>query len=134
VAVVLDSDVVISFLDRQDALHDAADAVVREFVRGHRLVASVVTYAEVLTGAYLGHHFEDDVAGFFRELLSAVLPIDIAATDAAADLRSRFKALRMPDALILATAETDPDVDLIITGDQQLTKVSGLSVKVRLLR
>jgi hypothetical protein len=39
----------------------------------------------------------------------------------------------MPDALILATAETDPDVDLIITGDQRLTKVSGLRVEVRLL-
>jgi hypothetical protein len=35
--------------------------------------------------------------------------------------------------LILATAETDPDVDLVVTGDQQLTKVSGLRVRVRLL-
>lgn len=133
-AVVLDSGVVIGFLDRQDALHDAADAAVRELARAQRMVASVVTYAEVLTGARLGHHSEDHVAGFFRGLLSAVLPIDVAVADAAADLRSRFKSLRMPDALILATAETDPDVDLIVTGDQQLTKVSGLRVKVRLLR
>lgn len=132
-AVVLDSDVVIGFLDRQDALHHAADAAVRDLARGQRLVVSVVTYAEVLTGARLGHHNEDAVAGFFRGLLSAVLPVDVAVADAAADLRSRFKSLRMPDALILATAETDPDVDLIITGDQQLTKVSGLGVEVRLL-
>ena len=130
-AVVLDSDVVIGFLDRQDALHDAADAAIREFAPEQRLVVSVVTYAEVLTGARLGHHNENDVAGFFRGLLSAVLPVDVAVADAAADLRSRFKSLRMPDALILATAETDPDVDLIVTGDQRLTKVSGLSVKVR---
>jgi predicted nucleic acid-binding protein len=133
VAVVLDSDVVIGFLDRQDALHDAADAAVREFAREQRLVVSVVTYAEVLTGARLGHHSEDDVAGFFRGLLSAVLPVDVAVADMAADLRSRFKSLRMPDALILATAETDPDVDLIVSGDQRLSKVSGLRVKVRLL-
>jgi predicted nucleic acid-binding protein len=133
VAVVLDSDVVIGFLDRQDALHDAADAAVRELVRGQRLVASVVTYAEVLTGARLGHHNEEDVAGFFRGLLSAVLPVDVPIADAAADLRSRFKSLRMPDALILATAETDPDVDLIITGDARLAKVSGLWVEVRLV-
>jgi predicted nucleic acid-binding protein len=133
VAVVLDSDVVFGFLDRQDAFHDAADAAVREFAREQRLTVSVVTYAEVLTGARLGHHNEDDVAGFFRGLLSAVLPVDIAVADAAAGLRSRFKSLRMPDALILATAETDPDVDLIVTGDQQLTKVSGLRIKVRLL-
>jgi predicted nucleic acid-binding protein len=133
VAVVLDSGVVVGFLDRQDALHDAADAAIREYAHGQRLVASVVTYAEVLTGARLGHHNEDDVAGFFRGLLSAVLPVDVAVADTAADLRSRFKSIRMPDALILATAEADPEVDLIVTGDQQLTKVSGLGVQVRLL-
>jgi predicted nucleic acid-binding protein len=133
VAVVLDSGAVVGFLDRQDALHDAADAAVRDLVRGQRLLASVVTYAEVLTGARLGHN-EDDVAGFFAELLSAVLPVDVAVADKAADLRSRFKSLRMPDALILATAEMDPEVDLIVTGDRQLTKVSGLRVGVRLLR
>lgn len=132
-AVVLDSDVVVGFLDRQDALHEAADGAVREFARGQRLVASVVTYAEVLTGARLGHHNNDDVAGFFRGLLSAVLPVDVAVADAAADFRSRFKSLRMPDALILATAETDADVDLIVTGDRQLAKVPGLRVEVRLL-
>ena len=132
-AIVLDSDVVVGFLDRQDALHDAADAAIREFARRQRLVASVVTYTEVMAGARLGHHNEDDVAGFFRGLLSAVLPVDTTVADMAAELRSRFKSLRMPDALILGTAETDPDVDLIITGDQQLTKVSGLGVKVRLL-
>jgi len=133
VGVVLDSGVVVGFLDREDALHEAADEAIRELVRGNRLLASVVTYAEVLTGARLGHHNEDDVAGFFAGLLSAVLPVDVAAADRAADLRSRFKSLRMPDALILATAETDPDVDLIVTGDRRLAKVSGLRCKVRLL-
>src|SRR3954470_9740343 len=100
VAVVLDSDVVVGFLDRQDALHDAADAAVRELVRGQRLMASVVTYAEVLTAARLGHHNEEEVAGFFAGLLSAVLPVDVAVADKAADIRSRSKPLRMPDALI----------------------------------
>jgi predicted nucleic acid-binding protein len=133
VAVVLDSGVVIGFLDREDALHGAADAAVRELIRGQRLLASAVTYAEVMTGARLGHHDEDDVAGFFAELLSGVVPVDVAVADKAADLRARFKALRMPDALILASAETDPEVELIVTGDRQLTKVSGLRVEVQLL-
>lgn len=132
-AVVLDSGVVVGFLDRQDALHDAADAAVRELVRGQRLLASVVTYAEVLTGARLGHHDEDDVAGFFSGLLSGVLPVDVVVADRAAELRSRFRSLRMPDALILATAETGPDIDLVVTGDRRLAKVSGLDVEVRLL-
>ena len=133
-AVVLDSDVVVGFLDRGDALHEAADAAVRELIRGQRLLASVVTYAEVMTGARLGHHDEDDVAGFFTSLLAGVMPVEVAVADRAADLRARVKSLRMPDALILATAEMDPDVDLIVTGDQKLTKISGLAVEVRLLR
>jgi len=133
VAVVLDSGAVVGFLDRQDALHGAADAAVRELVHEQRLLASVVTYAEVLTGARLGHHDEQDVTGFFAGLLSGVLPVDVVVADKAADLRSRFKSLRMPDALILATAETDPEVEQIVTGDRRLTKVSGLRCAVRLL-
>jgi predicted nucleic acid-binding protein len=134
VAVVLDSGVVVGFLDGDDALHDAADAAIRELVHRERLVASAVTYAEVMTGARLGHHDEDRVAGFFTGLLSGVLPVDLAVADRAADIRSRFKSLRMPDALILATAETDRDVTSILTGDRQLTKVSGLTCEVRLVR
>lgn len=58
----------------------------------------------------------------------------MAVADMAAELRSRLKSLQMPDALIFATAETNPDIDLIVTGDLQATKVSGLSCKVHLLR
>jgi predicted nucleic acid-binding protein len=134
VAVVLDSDVVVGFLDRKDALHDAADAAIRDLVRDQRLLVSVVTYAEVLTGARLGHHDEDQVQGFFTGLISDVLPVDVSVADMAAELRSRRKSLRMPDALILAAAEIHPEVDLVVTGDTQVAKVSGLSSKIRLLR
>ncbi len=132
-AVVLDSDAVVGFLDRKDALHDAADTAIRDLIRDQRLLVSVVTYAEVLTGARLGHHGEDQVRGFFSELISGVLPVDLTVADMAAELRSRRKYLRMPDALILATAEIHPAVDLVVTGDTQVAKVSGLSIKVRLL-
>lgn len=133
-AVVLDSDAVVGFLDRRDPLHDAVDTAIRDLVREQRLLVSVVTYAEVLTGARLGHHDEDQVKGFFAGLISEVLSVDVAVADMAAELRSRSKSLQMPDALILATAEIDPDVDLIVTGDQQVAKVSGLSCKVHRLR
>ncbi len=105
----------------------------RELVRGQRLLVSAVTYAEVLTGARRGHHDEEQVLGFFRGLISAVLPVDVGVADKAADLRSRFKSLRMPDALILATADVDRDTDLIVTGDRQMAKISGLSCKARLV-
>jgi predicted nucleic acid-binding protein len=134
VAVVLDSGAVVGFLDRKDALHDAADAAIRDLVRGQRLLVSVVTYAEVLTGALLGHHDEDQVRGFFSQLISEVLPVDTTVADKAAKFRSCLKPLRMPDALILATAETNPEVDLIVTGDVQAPKVTGLGCAIHLLR
>jgi predicted nucleic acid-binding protein len=133
VAVILGSDAVIGFLDRSDALHASADAAVRRFALEQRLLVSVVTYAEVLTGARLGHHDEGRVRGFFNELISGVLPVDLEVADKAAELRSRQKALRMPDALILATAEINGEVDLIITGDAGTTKVPDLHCQVEIL-
>ncbi len=133
-AVVLDSDAIVGFLDRNDALHDAADAAIRDLVGKERLLVSVVTYAEVLTGARLGHHDEHQVKGFFRDLISEILPVDVDVADAAADLRSRRKSLRMPDAMILATAEIQHEVGLIVSGDLQVAKVAGLRCHVRLLQ
>ncbi len=132
-AVVLDSDAVVGFLDRDDALHDSADAAIRDVIGEHRILVSVVTYAEVMTGARLGHHDEAAIRGFFAELISSILPVDVAVAGRAADLRSRFKSLRMPDALILATADTEASVELLVTGDQRMASVSGLSCAVQLL-
>jgi predicted nucleic acid-binding protein len=130
VAVVLDSDAVVGFL----ALHASADTAIRDLVCRERLLVSAVTYAEVLTGARLGHHDEQQVKGFFNHLISDVLPVDVNVTDMAADLRSRRQSLRMPGALILATAEIQPEVSLVLTGDSEATKVRGLTCKVQLLR
>ncbi|MGN6556654.1 MAG: PIN domain-containing protein [Solirubrobacterales bacterium] len=132
-AVILDSDAVVGFLDRNDGLHKAADGAVRDLAHGHRLLVSVVTYAEVLTGAHLGHHDEDQVRGFFSRLISDVLPVEVRIAERAAELRSHLKSLRMPDALILATADTEPEVDLILTGDKQAGRIPGLDCQVRLL-
>jgi len=133
VAVVLDSDAVVAFLDGTDALHGAADDAIRDLLGKDRLFASAVTYAEVLTAARLGRHNEKRVRGFFTDLISEILPADAKVADKAADLRSRRKSLRMPDALILATADLHPEVDLVVTGDQRAAKIIGSSFKVKLL-
>jgi predicted nucleic acid-binding protein len=134
VAVILDSKAVIAFLDRGDALHGSADAIVRKLLPAQRLLTSVVTFAEVLTGAKLGHHDEDHVRAFFADLISAVVPVEFQIGEKAAGIRAQSKALRMPDALILATAETDPEIDLVVTGDAKATKVPGLRCRTELLR
>jgi predicted nucleic acid-binding protein len=135
VAVVLDSDAVVAFLDRDDALHGAADAAIRKLVAEHRFYASAVTFAEVLTGALLGHHDEEVVRGFFKDLVAEILPVEDATAERAGRLRADQKAqLRMPDALILAAADGHPDVDVILTGDAGFKSVRGLSCRVSLLR
>ncbi len=133
-AVILDSDAIVAFLDRGDALHEAADAAIRNLLGKDRLFASAVTYAEVLTGARLGRHDEERVRSFFADLISEILPIDARVADKAADLRSVRKSLRIPDALILATADLHPEVDLVVTGDQRAAKAAGSNFKVNLLR
>jgi predicted nucleic acid-binding protein len=133
VAVVLDSDAVVGFLDRSDALHGAADKAIRDLVGDHQLLVSTVTYAEVLTGARLGRHDVEQVRGFFFELTSGILSVDVEIAEKAAELRGRLKSLRMPDALILATADIAPEAELVLTGDKQMERVSGLSCRVQVL-
>jgi predicted nucleic acid-binding protein len=133
VAVALDSDAVIGFLDSGDALHAAADSAIRELIREQALVVSAVVYAEVLTGARLGHHDEARVAGFFSELVWRILPVDVAIADMAAGLRAANGALRMPDALILATAAVHADVELLLSGDARTARAAPRGCSVRLL-
>jgi predicted nucleic acid-binding protein len=133
VAVVLDSDAVVGFLDRSDALHSAADEALRDLAGDHQLLVSTVTYAEVLTGARLGRHDLDQVRGFFFELTSGILSVDVEIAERAAELCGDLESLRMPDALILATADIAPEVELVLTGDKQMKRVSGLSCRVQVL-
>jgi predicted nucleic acid-binding protein len=124
VAVALDTNAVIGFLDRGDSFHKAVDRRIRELLgQGENLYASVITYAEVLTGAKLGHHSEEVVRGFFGNLITLVMPVELSVADRAAELRAARKALKMPDALILAGADLDPEVDRIICSDEIAQKV-----------
>ncbi|WP_363321356.1 PIN domain-containing protein, partial [Saccharomonospora sp.] len=47
----------------------------------------------------------------------------------AAELRAAHKALKMPDALILATADLHADV--VLTGDERWLNVIGLTCELR---
>ncbi len=132
-AIVLDSDAVVGFIDAADALHGAADTAVRGLAGEQRLVVSAVTYAEVVTGARIGHHDLDAVTGFFVDVISRVVPVGVEIADRASELRADTRSLRMPDALIVATAELDPEVGSLLTGDRAIAKLRGLRCDVRLL-
>jgi predicted nucleic acid-binding protein len=127
---LLDTSTVIGFLDRSDRLHEAADAAVRAVAARHVLGVSVVTIAELLTGAKLGHHDESTVRRFLVRSIARRTVLDEAMAERAAALRAGYPALRMPDALILATADLTADV--VVTGDRQWRRVSGLRCEVLL--
>lgn len=92
-SVLVDSCVLIDFLSGREAA--------RDYLRGtpHPTI-SLITWMEVMCGA---HTPEDERA--IRSFLTAftVLPVDEAVAEAAVSLR-RLRRLKLPDALIWATA------------------------------
>jgi predicted nucleic acid-binding protein len=131
VVTLLDSVAVAGFLDRDDAFHTAADAPIRELAGRDALIVSVITYAELLTGAGLGHHAQSAVRGFFEQLIDEIYSVDRAVAERAAQLRSRTPSLKMPDALILATADLY-GAELVVTGDDRWTDID-IGARVELL-
>ena len=84
-------------------------------------------------GAFLDAGFQpgDAVRAAASEHVFACrrIALDEPAAERAAELRATRKALRMPDALILATA--DVNADFVLTGDKQWLKTSGLNCELR---
>lgn len=131
---LLDSTVIVGFLDADDALHEVSVARIRELVKQGSLLASVVSYAEVMTGVALGHHPRDPVVAFFDTLIADLLPVDRAVADRAAAIRGKRRTLRMPDALILATGDLHAEVDTVLCADGDWPKVKGLDCRVEMLK
>jgi predicted nucleic acid-binding protein len=125
--------VIVAFLDRDDGLNEVATAALGELATEGRLLASAVTFSELLTGAHLLHQDEALVRGFFDDLIAVILPVDVATVERAAELRSGHRSRRMPDALILAAADLHPEVETLLTGDAGLAAVDGIGCKVDLL-
>ena len=132
--ILLDSTVVVGFLDADDALHEATVDRLKELAGRHPLVASVITYAEVMTGVSLGHHAQSPVDGFFDSVLVDLLPVDKRVAARAAALRGENHSLRMPDALILATGDVNADIEAVLSADSAWPKVQGLNCRIELLK
>lgn len=131
--ILLDSTIVVGFLDADDALHEVAVARFKEIVGSHPLAASVISYAEVMTGVALGHHPRERVEEFFDTFINNLLTVDKPVAARASELRGMRKSLSMPDALILATADLQPEVETVLCADGDWPKVNGLSCRVELL-
>ncbi|MBV9847118.1 MAG: type II toxin-antitoxin system VapC family toxin [Kutzneria sp.] len=101
--IVLDACVLIAHLDATDVHHERATRLLAES-GDLRLHASVLTLAETLVGPVRtgrGHHVQQALTRLGVTPLG--LPADIAVELAAVRART---GLKMPDAVVLLTAET----------------------------
>lgn len=129
---ILDAGVIIGVLDERDAHHAAAIEAVRQAVaRDDAVAVPASAYAECLVGpARAGRDAMRAVDEFLADLAADVEPITRQVAARAAELRARHGArLRLPDALVLATA-------LHLRADRVLTTDAGwprAAVKVELV-
>jgi predicted nucleic acid-binding protein len=117
--IVLDASVVLALFDPEDALHTVAAATARRLRdAGESFLMPATVLAEVLVGA------AHDEAQLERRRNLAVAafglpwPVDEAVAVAAAVRRTRHRTLRLPDALVLATADV-AGAQAVLTGDKR---------------
>lgn len=128
--VLLDSSAVIAFLDPDDALHDAAVEALTKH-QHDELVLPTSAYAEILVAPHRrGAEAVAEVETFLADFSIRLEVLTPAIARAAAKLRSESRSLRLPDALVLATA-AEVDANTVLTGDESWGRISD---RVRLIQ
>lgn len=118
---VLDAGIIIAVLDADDAHHQVAREALRDALEGgERLTLPASAYAEAMVGPQRGDRdATTTIDAFIDALPAAVEPATRDIARVAAALRARHgRSLRLPDALVLATAE-------ILGADRVLTTDAG---------
>lgn len=103
--IVLDASVLIGHLNRQDARHLRAEALLAGLDPAETLGASVITLAEAMSGPARAGGLNLDIA---RQAIERLSITEIAWGQGAALLLARLRAatlLKMPDCWVLAAAE-----------------------------
>ncbi|MGH2869571.1 MAG: type II toxin-antitoxin system VapC family toxin [Solirubrobacteraceae bacterium] len=117
--VALDTDVVIAFLDPGDAQHaGAVQALGRHLAGGDEILIGATVYAEVIVRP-LQQGTAEKVDEFLAAINAQVIVVDRLLARAAAGLRARHRAVRLPDAIALATALTRDAEFLTLDRDLQ---------------
>lgn len=128
--VVLDASVVIAFLDPDDALHQAAVEALTEHQHDELLIPTSA-YAEILVAPHRrGAEAVAEIEAFLSDFAIRLESLTPAIARAAAKLRSESRSLRLPDALVLATAE-ELGAEVVLTGDESWARISG---RIRLVQ
>ncbi len=130
---VLDAGVIIGFLDNNDAHHLAAHKALRDARdRNDRLILPASAFAEVLVGpSRKGPKVVAPVQALVRRVPLEIQPLDADIAVAAAALRARHTSLKLPDALVIATAD-HLNADHLVTTDRKWPSRSKLKIAATL--
>ena len=129
----LDAGVLIGFLDARDAHHhEARTALAGALQAGDQLALASSAFAECLVGpARAGAAAVRTVRNLVDRLPIAVIPLDVEIAVAAARLRAAHRTLRLPDALVIATA-IEGAADLLLTTDRRWPSARALKLPATL--
>jgi predicted nucleic acid-binding protein len=122
--LILDASVLIGLLDTADAHHSrAVDDVEAADLAGEKLLAPASAYSEALVSFARAGRIRDA-----REAIAAmgvaVAPMTGSIAETAAELRARHDRLRLPDAIVLATASEHKA--RLLTYDDDLAKIGAI--------
>ena len=113
----LDAGVIIGLLNADDDHHGSASAALARAQHDRdRFAMAASAFADCLVGpARRGDRAVTVVEQLFERLPIEIVVLDAATAHTAATLRARHKRLRLPDALVIATAIRGAADELITT-------------------
>jgi predicted nucleic acid-binding protein len=104
-ALILDASVVIGLLDTADPHHNRAlDDVEAADLDGQQLVLPASAYSETLV-AFARARRLDEARRAITAMGITVVSLTDTIAERAAELRARHERLRLPDAIVLSTAQ-----------------------------
>ncbi len=129
----LDAGVLIGFLDDDDVHHPAAREAISNAINGaDRLAMAASALAESLIApARRGDEAVRLIHDLLQRLPIEIIPLDVGVATAAARLRARHRSLRLPDALVIATA-AERRADRLITTDRRWPTAKALRMSAKL--
>ena len=125
--VHLDAGVIIGFLDACDAHHLGARAVlVGALENGESVAMAASAFAECLVGpARRGDAAIQTIRSLVDRVPISIVPLDVDIATTAARLRAAHRGLRLPVALVIATA-IEAAADRLITTDRKWPTAKAL--------
>ncbi|WP_326641601.1 PIN domain-containing protein [Streptosporangium sp. NBC_01755] len=123
--VMLDTNVIAGLLHPDDALHSHARDAVRHWEdKAASFAISVITWSELRVGAVRKGVTAGKMLGAFRAaVIDRIVEVNEATTESADLLRAADLTIRVPDALIIATAR-GIGADALLTADRKFPGIA----------